>query len=81
VLAFWHVSLIRGDTGSTKDEKNLLERITVDGEAITRNARIRVEEIVERMAAGDSVESILQVYPESNVTAFGLSRLRPPNDG
>src|SRR5262249_39696099 len=50
------------------DEKNLLERITVDprifgGKPIIRGRRLAVEHILDMLAAGDTPEIILAGYP------------------
>jgi len=49
------------------DEKQLLERITVDpkifgGKPIVRGRRLAVEDVLGMLAAGDSIETILQGY-------------------
>ena len=49
------------------DEKQLLERITVDpkifgGKPIVRGRRLAVEHVLGMLAAGDSIETILQGY-------------------
>jgi uncharacterized protein (DUF433 family) len=49
------------------DEKELLERITVDpkifgGKPIVRGRRLAVEHVLGMLAAGDSIETILQGY-------------------
>jgi uncharacterized protein (DUF433 family) len=50
------------------DEHALLKRITVDprifgGKPIIRGRRLAVEHILGMLAAGDTVETILQGYP------------------
>jgi uncharacterized protein (DUF433 family) len=50
------------------DEKQLLERITVNpkifgGKPIIRGRRLAVEHILGMLAAGDTVETILEGYP------------------
>ena len=50
------------------DEKKLLERITVNpkifgGKPIIRGRRIAVEHILGMLAAGDTIETILEGYP------------------
>jgi len=50
------------------DEKKLLERMTVNpkifgGKPIIRGRRLAVEHVLGMLAAGDSVETILQGYP------------------
>lgn len=50
------------------DEKQLLERITVDpkmfgGKPVIRGRRLAVEHILGMLAAGDSAETIMQGYP------------------
>lgn len=50
------------------DENKLLERITVDpkvfgGKPILRGRRLAVEHVLGMLAAGDSVETILEGYP------------------
>jgi len=50
------------------DERNLLERITTDpkifaGKPIIRGRRLAVEHVLGMMAAGDSLETILEGYP------------------
>lgn len=50
------------------DEKKILERITVNpkifgGKPIIRGRRIAVEHILGMLAAGDTVETILEGYP------------------
>lgn len=50
------------------DEQTLLERITFNpkifgGKPIIRGRRLAVEHILSMMAAGDSVDTILQGYP------------------
>ncbi len=49
------------------DEKQLLERITVDpkiygGKPIIRDHRLAVEHVLGMLAAGDTFESIMQAY-------------------
>lgn len=49
------------------DEKELLERITVDpkifgGKPIIRGHRLAVEHVLGMLAAGDTVETILEGY-------------------
>lgn len=49
------------------DEKELLERITVDpkifaGKPIIRGRRLAVEHVLGMLAAGDTVETILEGY-------------------
>ncbi len=50
------------------DERKLLERITVnpkifDGKPIIRGRRLAVEHVLGMLAAGDTVETILEGYP------------------
>jgi len=50
------------------DEQRLLERITFDpqifsGKPIIRGRRLAVEHILGMLAAGDTVETILEGYP------------------
>jgi len=50
------------------DEKKLLERITVNpkifgGKPIIRGRRLAVEHVLGLLAAGDTVETILEGYP------------------
>jgi len=50
------------------DEKRLLERITVNpqifgGKPIIRGRRLAVEHVLSMLAAGDTVETILEGYP------------------
>ena len=50
------------------NEKNLLERITVNpkifgGKPIIRGRRLAVEHVLGMLAAGDSIETILEGYP------------------
>ena len=50
------------------DEKKLLDRITVNpkifgGKPIIRGHRLAVEHVLGMLAAGDSVETILEGYP------------------
>ena len=50
------------------DEKKLLERITVNpkifaGKPIIRGRRLAVEHILGMLAAGDTVDTILEGYP------------------
>ena len=50
------------------DESKLLERITVNpkifgGKAIIRGRRLAVEHVLGMLAAGDTVETILEGYP------------------
>jgi len=50
------------------DEKALLQRITVDpkifgGKPIIRGHRLAVEHVLGMLAAGDTVETILEGYP------------------
>jgi len=50
------------------DEKPLLERITVNpqifgGKPIIRGRRLAVEHVLGMLAAGDTVETILEGYP------------------
>jgi uncharacterized protein (DUF433 family) len=49
------------------DEKELLERITVDpkifaGKPIIRGRRLAVEHVLGMLAAGDAIETILEGY-------------------
>ena len=49
------------------DEKELLERITVDpkifaGKPIIRGRRLAVEHVLGMLAAGDTIETILEGY-------------------
>ena len=53
---------------ATASEDILLERITVDpaifgGKPIIRGRRIAVEHVLGMLAAGDSVEDLLEEYP------------------
>jgi uncharacterized protein (DUF433 family) len=50
------------------DETRLLERITVDprifgGKPIIRGRRLAVEHVLGMLAAGDTVETLLEGYP------------------
>jgi len=50
------------------DEKRLLERITVNskifgGKPIIRGRRLAVEHVLGMLAAGDTIETILEAYP------------------
>lgn len=50
------------------DEQKLLERITINpqvfaGKPILRGRRLAVEHVLGMLAAGDSVETILEGYP------------------
>jgi uncharacterized protein (DUF433 family) len=50
------------------DEKKLLERITVNpkifgGKPIIRGRRLAVEHVLGMLAAGDTIETILEGYP------------------
>jgi uncharacterized protein (DUF433 family) len=50
------------------DERKLLERITINpeifgGKPIIRGRRLAVEHVLGMLAAGDSVETILEGYP------------------
>jgi uncharacterized protein (DUF433 family) len=50
------------------DELKLLERITVDphifdGKPIIRGRRLAVEHVLGMLAAGDTIETILEGYP------------------
>ncbi|MBI4870433.1 MAG: DUF433 domain-containing protein [Candidatus Riflebacteria bacterium] len=50
------------------DEKTLLQRITVNpaifgGKPIIRGHRLAVEHVLGMLAAGDSIETILEGYP------------------
>ena len=50
------------------DEKKLLERITVNpsifgGKPIIRGRRLAVEHVLSMLAAGDTIEIILEGYP------------------
>ncbi|MGB6064924.1 MAG: DUF433 domain-containing protein [Desulfomonilaceae bacterium] len=50
------------------DEQKLLERITVNpsifgGKPIIRGRRLAVEHVLSMLAAGDSMETILEGYP------------------
>jgi uncharacterized protein (DUF433 family) len=50
------------------DEKELLQRITVDpkifgGKPIIRGHRLAVEHVLGMLAAGDTIEIILEGYP------------------
>ena len=50
------------------DEKALLERITVNpgifgGKPIIRGRRLAVEHVLGMLAAGDSIETLLEGYP------------------
>lgn len=54
--------------GRAVDEKALLERITVNpkifgGKPIIRGRRLAVEHVLGMLAAGDSVETVLEGYP------------------
>jgi uncharacterized protein (DUF433 family) len=53
---------------SSTDENRLLERISVNanifaGRPIIRGRRLAVEHVLGMLAAGDSVETILEGYP------------------
>ncbi|MBI5197349.1 MAG: DUF433 domain-containing protein [Nitrospirae bacterium] len=50
------------------DEENLLQRITVNpkifgGKPIIRGRRLAVEHVLGMLAAGDTIETILEGYP------------------
>jgi uncharacterized protein (DUF433 family) len=50
------------------DEQKLLERITVnpgifDGKPIIRGRRLAVEHVLGMLAAGDTIETIMEGYP------------------
>ncbi|MHC5824717.1 MAG: DUF433 domain-containing protein, partial [Nostoc sp.] len=50
------------------NEQQLLERITVNpkifgGKPIIRGRRLAVEDILEMLAAGDTIETLLKAYP------------------
>lgn len=50
------------------DEQQLLERITVnprifDGKPIIRGRRLAVEHVLGMLAAGDTIETIMEGYP------------------
>jgi uncharacterized protein (DUF433 family) len=50
------------------NEQQLLERITVNskilgGKPIIRGRRLAVEHILEMLAAGDTIETLLEAYP------------------
>ena len=50
------------------DENKLLERITVDpsifgGKPIIRGRRLAVEHVLGMLAAGDTIETLLEGYP------------------
>jgi uncharacterized protein (DUF433 family) len=50
------------------DEQKLLERITInprifDGKPIIRGRRLAVEHVLGMLAAGDTIETILEGYP------------------
>lgn len=50
------------------DEKKLLERITVNpsifgGKSIIRRRRLAVEHVLSMLAAGDTIDTILEGYP------------------
>jgi uncharacterized protein (DUF433 family) len=50
------------------DEKELLERITADpnifgGKPIIRGRRLAVEHVLGMLAAGDTIQTILEGYP------------------
>jgi uncharacterized protein (DUF433 family) len=50
------------------EEEELLRRITVDpkifgGKPIIRGRRLAVEHVLDMMAAGDSIKTILEGYP------------------
>jgi uncharacterized protein (DUF433 family) len=52
----------------TMDEQKLLERITInphiyDGKPIVRGHRLAVEHVLGMLAAGDTIETILEGYP------------------
>lgn len=53
---------------SNRDEKQLLDRITVDprifgGKPIIRGRRLAVEHVLSMLSAGDEVDTILAGYP------------------
>jgi uncharacterized protein (DUF433 family) len=65
------------------DEAKLLERITVDpaifgGKPIVRGRRLAVEHVLGMLAAGDSVETLLEGYPwlerEDVLACLGYAR-------
>ncbi len=50
------------------DEQRILERITINpkifgGKPIIRGRRLAVEHVLSMLAAGDSVETVLEGYP------------------
>jgi uncharacterized protein (DUF433 family) len=54
--------------GVSVDEKELLERITADpnifgGKPIIRGRRLAVEHVLGMLAAGDTIQTILEGYP------------------
>ena len=68
------------------DEKQLLERITVDpkmfgGKPIIRGRRLAVEHVLGMLAAGDTNEIIMQGYPwleKEDIQACLVYARRPP---
>ena len=51
-----------------KTERDLLDRITIDpaifgGKPIVRGRRLAVEHVLGMMAAGDTIETVLEGYP------------------
>jgi uncharacterized protein (DUF433 family) len=64
----WLSGQADSDRNYAMDEKELLERITVNpkifgGKPIVRGRRLAVEHVLGMLAAGDTVETILQGYP------------------
>jgi uncharacterized protein (DUF433 family) len=58
----------QGEYITMKDEKEILRRITVNpkifgGKPIIRGRRLAVEHILGMLAAGDTIETILEGYP------------------
>lgn len=54
--------------GADKNESMLPERIQVDpdicnGKPVVRSTRITVQTVLEFLAAGDSIEEVLEQYP------------------
>ncbi len=64
------------------DDEKLLERITFNpqifgGKPIIRGRRLAVEHVLGMLAAGDSVETILQGYPWLEAADVQACRLYP----
>ncbi len=60
--------MVAGDDNRTVDEQTLLNRITVNprifgGKPIIRGRRLAVEHVLGMLAAGDTIETLLEGYP------------------